>query len=244
MRVRRVRILLPQSWHTQRMRRNPFSPMRRPKPRGNTGRSHVRRFALVAAVALIVFMILFSTISAHLRPIISQMASARVNYLASAAINDAITQRLQNGAYTYDHLVTFEKDTTGRITALRTDMMAVNRMKADIIRDVLDAIKDIGTSELGIPFGNLLGNQLFSGRGPMIPVKIVPVGTAAADFSNVFSAAGINQTRHQIVMTLTADISFLMPGQSATTSISVPVNVAETVIVGTVPEAYADFKMG
>jgi sporulation protein YunB len=171
------------------------------------------------------------------------MASARVNYLASTAIHDAIGKGLGEGVYGYDSLIAFEKDSAGRITALKTDMLAVNRMKSYITGNVLEAIKNIGTSELGIPFGNLIGGELFSGRGPHIPVRIVPVGSVNAEFSNVFSSAGINQTRHQIMMTVNADLSILTLGDSEETRVSVQVSVAETVIVGSVPDSYANLDI-
>jgi sporulation protein YunB len=216
--------------------------MRRMRWGGRGGR--LPRGAVWTVAVLAVFLIIFSMISARVRPIIEQMASARVSYLATNAIHDAIAKRLQADEYTYDRLIDFEKDLSGQITALKTDMLAINSLKADIIRDVLEAIRGVGTSELAIPLGNVTGIDLLSGRGPRIPVKIVPVGTAGADFSNVFTAAGINQTRHQIMMTIQADISILMPGRSAVTEVAVQMSVAETVIVGTVPDTYANLNLG
>ena len=237
MRVRRIRVLWPQHWSWGSRR----SPPRR--TRWEVRNLRIRRVLLCSALILIAAWIGFAVASAHLRPIISQMASARVSHLATNAIHDAIGKRLDEGEYSYDRLIKFEKDSAGRITALKTDMMAMNRLKSDIVHDVLDAIKNIGTSELGIPLGNVTGAELLAGRGPLVPVKIVPVGTAGAEFSNVFNAAGINQTRHQVILTIQADLSVLMPGQSAVTTVSVEVSVAETVIVGTVPDTYANFKL-
>ena len=229
-RFRRVRILLPQQWHTRMARRG-------------LGRRRVPRGVVYAALIFCAFWIVFAMVGARIRPIISQMASANVSNLATNAIHDAITGRLQEDGYTYDSLIDFEKDERGQITALKTDMLAINRLKGDIIRDVLKAVRSIGTPELGIPLGNVTGVDLLSGRGARIPVRIVPVGTAGADFANVFSEAGINQTRHQIMMTIRADISVLMPGQSAVTEVTVQMAVAETVIVGTVPDTYASIKL-
>lgn len=239
MKLRKFRIVLPQRWHVRRMRVRKREDSRHAARSSHTGR--LGRMALCAALVLSAVWVALAMIGAHLRPIIGQLASAKASYLASAAIHEAIARRLETGGYTYDRIVAFEKDAEGRITALKTDMLVVNRMKADITGDVLEAIQDIGIPELSIPLGNLFGGELFSGRGPLIPVKIVPVGTAGAEFSNVFSAAGINQTRHQIVMSIHADLSVLMPGNSVGISVAVQFNVAETVIVGTVPDTYASF---
>ncbi|MCL2031652.1 MAG: sporulation protein YunB [Oscillospiraceae bacterium] len=228
-RFRRVRILLPRRWYM----RGPRWGMGRRVPRG----------AVYAAAALAAFWIAFAAVSAHIRPIAAQMASARVGQLVTRAIHDAILRRLHEDGYTYESLIRFEKGENGQITALKTDMLAVNRLQGDIVRDVLEAIRNAGTPELGIPLGNVTGVELLSGRGPRIPVRIVPVGTAGAELTNVFSEAGINQTRHQIVMTIRADVGVLMPGRSEVTEVTVQISVAETVIVGTVPDSYASIRL-
>lgn len=238
MKLGRMRIMLPQSWHVKFMKT---------KKNGSSRTARVGKagyVVLYGLLAISVIWVVLTLVGSHLRPIIGTMATARVNYLASAAIHDAIAKRLEMGNYSYDQIVQFEKDLDGRITALKTDMLVVNRMKADITRDVLDAVKNVKTSELGIPLGNLIGGELFGGRGPLIPVKIVPVGTAGAEFSNVFVAAGINQTRHQILLTIHADLSVLLPGDTVATTVLVQFNVAETVIIGSVPETYASFDSG
>jgi sporulation protein YunB len=172
------------------------------------------------------------------------MATVRVDYLATKAINEAITETIERDGVSYDSIVIFEKDIYGQITALKTNMLTVNRFKANVTNEVLDAVESIGAPDLGIPVGNVINGDLFSGRGPEIPIRILPLGTASADFQNVFTAAGINQTRHEIMMEVTVNISVLMPGYSAETAVKVQVAVAETVIVGDVPETYANFEDG
>ncbi len=199
---------------------------------------------LSAILFLVIFIGLFwiivATIDAHIRPMISQLAKAKVDYLASKAINKAIEDRISDGSFEYDKIVFFEKDIYGNITALKTDMITINRLKSGIIDDVLDEIDSIDTSELSIPIGSLMKSDLFAGRGPRVPVRIIPVGTAGASFENVFTSAGINQTRHQILMEVTVDIGVLLPGYTASTVVNVQVNIAETVIVGTVPDTYTN----
>ncbi|MCL2002815.1 MAG: sporulation protein YunB [Oscillospiraceae bacterium] len=200
----------------------------------------IRRFPLLAAIAagLAVFFLGNYYIGNHLRPIMTQMARVEVDRLASRVINQAIVRRITDDNVTYGSLVFFEKDIYGQITALKTDIISVNRLRADITEEVLLSLERIDTAGLSIPAGNLINSDIFSGRGPRIPLKIVPLGTVSAGFSNQFSAAGINQTRHQIMMDITVDVHVLLPGYSIGTQVGTQVSIAETVIVGAVPDSY------
>ena len=225
----KIRLLIPRHGHM---------------PRHRGGRKSIPKMLLMIPLVLVVFWLCVFWIDNHFRPIITQMAKVRVDYLASKAINEAIMKKIDDGSLDYGKMVYFEKDIYGQITALKTDMISVNRLKSEIISEVLESVEGIGTSDLGIPVGNIINGSLFSGRGPRIPVRIMPLGIASANFSHSFQSAGINQTRHQIMMEVWVNIDVLMPGYSAQTDVMVEVTVAETIIVGAVPESYTHFEDG
>ena len=189
-------------------------------------------------VTLLTFFVLLFFVNRHLRPTMIQVARVTVDQHASRVINDAITRRISEEEVSYGNLVFFEKDLQGRITALETNIVAINRLKVGITEDVLAELEKTDTSRLSIPLGNLLGSDFLSGRGPGIGFRIVPLGTVETSFSNEFTAAGINQTRHQIMINLTIDISVLLPGYTDSTQVTTQVCIAETVIVGEVPDRY------
>ena len=103
-------------------------------------------------------------------------------------------------------------------------------------------MSEVSTSELSIPVGTLTGSTLLAGRGPCIRVRMQAVGSADASLRNAFSAAGINQTRHQILLHVDVYTGILLPGFTASTKVSNEIAVAETVIVGSVPETYTYFS--
>ncbi len=63
------------------------------------------------------------------------------------------------------------------------------------------------------------------------------VGSSSAHFENAFASAGINQTRHEIRLVVDV-VSVLLPGFSTVTKVTNRCAVAETVIVGSVPDTY------
>lgn len=167
---------------------------------------------------------------------ITGLAQTQVKNATSDLINDAIDKQIETGNVRYDRIVYFEKDLNGRITALKTNMSEVNRLKTDILNIINDEILALDTSDLGIPIGSLFLPELLSGKGPAIPVRILSIRNSEASFSSGFTEAGINQTLHQLNMHVSVDVAVLIMGKTDYFTISSQMVVAETIIVGQVPE--------
>lgn len=164
------------------------------------------------------------------------LAETQVRNATSDMINDAIDRQIENGNVQYDRIVYFEKDLDGRITALKTNMSEVNRLKTNILNIINDEILQMDTSDIGIPIGSLFLPEFFSGKGPSFPVNVLSIRNSDASFSSDFVEAGINQTLHQVNMQISIDIAVLVLGKTNYFTISSQVVVAETIIVGQVPE--------
>ena len=184
-----------------------------------------------AILALILFRVKYNNA-------IRALAETQVINTTSDLINDAIDRQIENGTIQYDRMVYFEKDLDGRITALKTNMSEVNRLKTAILNLINDEILALSTDDLGIPLGNLFLPELLSGRGPNIPVQILSIRNSDASFSSSFSEAGINQTLQQMNMHVSVDVTVLVLGQANSFTVSSQVIVAETIIVGDVPDTY------
>ncbi|MBQ4641369.1 MAG: sporulation protein YunB [Oscillospiraceae bacterium] len=169
---------------------------------------------------------------------IRSLAETQVINTTSDLINDAIDQQIENGNIRYDRMVYFEKDLDGRITALKTNMSEVNRLKTDILNLINDQILALDTTDLGIPMGSLFLPEFLSGRGPLIPVQVLSIRNSDASFSSNFSEAGINQTLQQMNMHVSVDVTILVLGDTEIFTVSSQVIVAETIIVGQVPDTY------
>jgi len=206
------------------------------------------RPGLRPGIFLLIFTLLLSSFifwaDSKVRPLVSQLAVAKVHILASQMVNDAVTDYIAVQGLQYSDLIHFEKDWEGNIAALKTDMSRVNTLKSNVIHNVNTRLTAMKTTEIRIPLGNVVSGELLAGRGPGIPIRLVPYGVVNAAFQNSFTSAGINQTRHQIMMDITVDIGVLLPGSTTETAVTVQVSVAETVIVGRVPDSYVNFNDG
>lgn len=204
-----------------------------------TGRQRAGIWLLVLALALVAAAV---TLLCNLRPVMTSMATARVSNTVNRIVMAAVDEAVASGQIDYSRFVSFEKDDAGHITALRSNVAEVNRMQSQIADEILQRLSEISTSELRIPLGTLTGSALLAGRGPKLTVRMQAVGSAVAAFRNQFTAAGINQTRHQIFLDVDVNMSILLPGLTTSTKVSNEIAVAETVIVGTVPENYTYFS--
>ena len=167
---------------------------------------------------------------------IRSLAQTRVINATSDLINDAIDLQIETGTIQYDRIVYFEKDLNGRITALKTNMSEVNRLKTSILNIINDEIMDMDTSDIGIPVGSLIIPELLSGRGPAIPIQILSISNSDAAFQSFFTEAGINQTLQQLTMEVSVDVTILVLGKTESFTVTSQVVVAETIIVGQVPD--------
>lgn len=189
-------------------------------------------------ILLIVSTVLFFVFRSRYSAVIRSLAETQVRNSTSDLINDAIDRQIETGNVQYDRIVYFEKDLNGKITALKTNMSEVNRLKTSILNTINDEILALDTDDLGIPIGNLFLPEFLSGRGPCIPVQIISIRNSEAAFSSNFTEAGINQTLQQLVMEISVDVTVLVLGQTDSFTLVSQVVVAETIIVGDVPDTF------
>ena len=187
---------------------------------------------------LILFLALFLMLRSRYRDVIRELAETQVKNTTSDLTNDAIAKQIADGIIQYDRIVFFEKDLEGRITALKTNMSEVNRLKTDILNIINDEILALDTSDMGIPLGSLFFPEILSGKGPAIPVHILSIRNSDASFASSFMQAGINQTLHRLNMLVSVDVAVLVLGQTDSFTVNSEVVVAETVIVGDVPNTF------
>lgn len=178
------------------------------------------------------------------QPMIRALAKTKVENRGQAVINEAIEHQLASEEVDYSHMVYLEKDVNGRVTALKTNISEVNRLKTQTLTMTDQLLLELDVDEIGLPIGSIIFPTFFSGSGPKLPVKVLSVSNSDAEFQNVFLEAGINQTVHQIMMDVMIDMTILTPAGTDTVRVVSSVIVAETVIVGNVPSSYVNVGDG
>ena len=206
--------------------------------RGWSVGSFVRKIFIRLMILCLLLVVVVGILRIRFYPVIQSLAQTQVKNTASDLINDAIAEQIAAENIQYDRIVYFEKDLNGRITALKTNIGEINRLKTDVLNIINDEVLAADESGLGVALGSLFLPEFLSGKGPKLPVRILAIRNSEADFTSAFQEAGINQTMHQLNLEVMLDITVLVLGRTESFTVSSHMVVAETVIVGDVPDTY------
>ena len=172
-----------------------------------------------------------------LRPMLAAAARYQVRSQVTAAVEQWAARDLQERGVDYSDFVTITRNEAGEITALSADMARLNLLRAELSAHLLERLED-SQLELTIPVGSLLPIEPTWARGPELHLRALALGTASAEFESEFTSAGINQTRHRLWLELSVPVTVLLPGGGEELTVDSRLCVAETVIVGQVPQTW------
>lgn len=172
------------------------------------------------------------------RPAFAALAENRVKELAVVTINRAVSESLAAEQASYSDVVELEQNDEHSVTALKSNLTGISKLKSDLNLAVIEKISAMDTTLMHVPLGSVLGSDFFAGLGPMIPFRVAPFGTAETDIITDFMDAGINQTRLDVSVKVKADMSLLFPTIRKKSTVETTVPILQTVIVGTVPDSY------
>lgn len=194
---------------------------------------------LVLGLFFLSLWLSFWLVDVRLRPSLHALALAQAKAMAVTAVNEAVIESGASGIK-YQELVSIKTDERGRPVLLQPDMGRLNALAAEITLHVQQALRGLPRTSVRLPLGPVLGTQMLGSSGPRIGVALLPMGTVESRVVDSFTAAGINQTRHRILVRVQAEVKVVVPLVSATAKTSVDVPLAEAVIMGEVPGVFLD----
>ena len=204
-----------------------------------------RKPGRAGGISLILFLcsilIFLACALAFLKDLSTQIAVSDASDIVISQVNTSIAEIMKDEDYTGDYFVNFEKTDAGDISAISSNMARINALSAKILDTVINVTEN-QTITVEIPIGNLTGVSLLMGRGPKVPVQIIVLTSSKVEFSNSIITAGINQTKHQVNLEVIVDIDVLIPWDTASTQVKTEVLIADTVIVGKVPDTYMNVQ--
>lgn len=204
--------------------------------RGQKSKKRRLRLKCLLLAALLIAAVLGA--DAQLRPAITAAAGSQANLYATQAIQEAVFREVEALELGYGDLVRLTYSDQGTVTSLQTDMLAMSKLQSSVTSSVIESVLRFSSQRITLPAGTLTGNPFLSGWGPEVEVRLIPAGFVQTQVKNVFDSAGINQTRHQILLNVRLDIQAVLPGYAISTQVDTDICLAETVIVGLVPGAY------
>ncbi|MEG0911176.1 MAG: sporulation protein YunB [Ruthenibacterium sp.] len=203
-----------------------------------------RKTVQMVKIALVFALLVtgFSVLDARLRPVITTMAQYQCRVVSVLAMNEAIIEELEQQTALSEQLLLVGKDANGHVTSIMVDSAGLNHLKAQLTEAVSNRLLAIKKQDVHIPLGTLLGWQLMAGRGPDIHLQVLPASFVETTMVDKIETAGINQTQYRIFIKFTVRMSAILPGYSTSVTVENEVCVAETLVVGQVPQVYSTRK--
>ena len=189
----------------------------------------------ICIIAIIIFILVF--LNNVVNPVIISTMAAKTRKLSQQAVESAIFETI-NDTLVYDRLITITRDENGDVILISTNSLQINLLARELVNIAQEKLEKIGTQGVNIPIGTLTGLPIFVGRGPEIKIKMLPIGNITCKFTSEFKSAGINQTNHKLYLTVNSNVSVILPIENQTVQTQTQIMIAESIIVGKIPETY------
>lgn len=200
-----------------------------------------RRRKVIFLLTMLLIFALIIDICFCLHKLFCQIALSDAEDRITVMVSNTVKGIMNSGEYDYDYFVSLEKDNSGNITAISANMAGINDLAAELISRLADASSTV-SFDVGVPVGNLLGISFLLNKGPVIPAKVTMMTSSGISFSNELVSSGINQSKHLITLRVHVNVSVIVPWAVVSSGVDTDVLVAETVIVGRVPDTYVNLE--
>ena len=199
---------------------------------------------LTLGVAILVASSAIALLEAKLRPVVAEIAAVQAQNTMTAVVEEAITADLASRQMSYNDFASIQRDESGAIVALTTNMARMNLLRTQITAAILEALNEVDVSIIQVPLGSLFDLEPLWAKGPSLKARAITVGTVRSEFDSQFTSAGVNQTLHRIWLEVSVPMTLVLPGGAVESQLHTRLCVAETVIVGQVPDTYLQVGAG
>ncbi len=222
----------------RRWKKRIYRAKKREKNQFVAKKSTKRLIRAMCIISIIVFA--FILIDLQISGIVKTMAEYQCRTISMIAMNEAVIEHLEENPDLGEGILVLTENTDKSVASITVDTSKLNEVKATLTKAVAERLMQLGKQDMKIPLGTLIGWQIFSGRGPDINLQIMPTSFVQSSTENHVESTGINQTHHSISVHFTVEMSAMVPGFTTSIVVENDVTVAETLIVGNVPNLYAN----
>ncbi len=208
--------------------------------RGTIGVSvRSRRFLLILYVlgvfAGLVWLLL--ALENAIVPTLVAISESEVARITNKAMIDAVNQHIST-FLEGKTLLYFETGKDGQLLYIKTNTADLNRIQADALDVLQDAINRLEGFSVYIPLGQAFGSRIFAPVGPKIKVTLYPYGSVRTQVKDSFDVTGINQARYNIYLNVNCTVRVVVPFISSKAEVSADIPLTTILIPGKVPDTY------
>ncbi len=193
---------------------------------------------VLAVISILTVLLVFLLL--QYRPLMLDSACNLARNTANEVINRTVCDLLAEENIAYDELITVTYDANGAVRTLQANAARINRVKSETALRVQASFREHAVQSVSVPLGTLCGFTMLSGLGPPLRCRSLLTALPTVGLDYHFDGAGINQTLHSIIMTVTVPLSVTLPLQDRDIEVKASFLIGETILVGEVPDAYTN----
>ncbi len=172
-------------------------------------------------------------------PIFKASCETAASSTATNIVNNEVINIMKD--YTYNDLVIVEKDVSGNVKLIQANIIPINQIISKTIANIQNKLDHTPRTMVFINMGSVTGFSSLTGVGPKFDIELETAGMIVANIKTEFESVGINQTLHKIYLNVNTKVGILTPMATFNQAIQTDVLLAESVIVGEIPNSYYDF---
>ena len=188
-------------------------------------------FALISVI--LIFAVAIVAINRKLDPIVCDIAEEQIKNSVARLVAETVRSRTLGAQY----INVLYKD--GAVASVTTDAAALNALTADVVSEISEKLARIESYDIRVSLSNLLDDEIIFGNTALnVKANVLPILSVSANVRSELGSAGINQTHYSVYILINVDINAVMLISTIEIQTTYEICVADTVIVGEVPEIY------
>ncbi len=195
-------------------------------------------FKIFCVFSALIAIVIFSSVYflRTVSPVIKSISQEEVSAITSNAVREAALNVVSTAGGETPEIINYDED--GNVTSIRLNDVFVNKIVQQVGTEAQNRLARLGIRGVDVPIGSLSGFVFLAGKGPLVNIKIIPIGSVSVRVNSVFSERGINQTNHKIYLSVNSNVNIVLPGANDSISTLTEVLICDTVIVGKIPSVY------
>ena len=204
------------------------------------GQMNCRKSFVLFGIAILLVVISSIYVFKSLTPAIKIACESREKAIGVQITEETVKEFIEN--VEYESLMHITYNNQGKIIAINANIIELNKLSSEISYKIQEKLNNLDKVSVEIPVGTMVGLHILSGYGPDVKIKLVPMGNIETKFDTEFASEGINQTKHTIYMNIQSTITVVAPFIGSSVECNSTVTVAETIIVGDIPDTYYNIE--
>lgn len=196
----------------------------------------IKSFKIILLIAFFSIVIVLAIFLKSSYPVFKATCETAASSKGVSIINDEVNAVMKD--YSYDDLINIEKDTQGKISLIKADVIKLNEIVTKIVSNIQEEFDKIPRITVFINMGSVSGISMLKNFDPKFEIELESAGRISSNVKTEFTSVGINQTQHRIYLQIDSRVGILTPFSAFGKDIKTDVLLTEAVIVGEVPDSY------